>query len=46
MRDKQIKLVMFPLNEHVARKLLSFLKKELTCSCLQISYYLPIVKQP
>ena len=39
-----LKFVMFSLNEHVAPKLLSFLKKELTCSYLLISYYLPTVK--
>ena len=34
------------LNEHVAPKLLLFLKKELTCSYILIPYYLTIVKYP
>ena len=38
--------VMKGLNEHVAPKLLLFLKKELTCSYVLIPYYLTIVKYP
>ena len=34
------------LNEHVAPKLLLFLKEELTCSYILIPYYLTIVKYP
>ena len=41
-----LKFFMFSLNDHVTPKLFLFLEKELACSYLQISYYLPIVKYP
>ena len=44
--NRFLKFAMFPLNEHVPPKLLLFLKKELTRSYLQISYYLTIIKYP
>ena len=40
------KFVMFSLNEHIAPKLLVFLKKELTCSYLQINIKIPLIKIP
>ena len=44
--NRFLEFVMFSLNEHVATELLLFFKKEVTCSYLLISYYLPIEKYP